>query len=266
MIQLLGRKEETALSMQIQNGSKEALDKLIQANLRLVKNIANNMARKYLSLSIPLDDLIGYGNIGLIMAAKKFKYQMGYKFSTYATRCIMRRIDREVIVNEKLIRLPDKKNREINFIKKCLEELISELNREPDIDELAKKTKMSAKKIKHLLSASSWNKIYINTSADESYKYDVKNLLLDSHEKNILDTDAIKKLEMEIRITMNKLSEREQFIIKKRFMEDEETSRKKIGSQLCLSEERIRQIEINALRKLRNSLLSKKKQLLFLMA
>ena len=145
-IPVLTREEEIALAKEIKNGNEEALNKLVVSNLRLVVKIANKYGIRYL----PTLDLIQEGSIGLILAAKKFDYTKGYKFSTFATYWIKSYIKRSIVQKEENIRLPDDVYDLYSKFKKTNNELYSTLRREPRLEEIAEKMQIDLKKVKEL--------------------------------------------------------------------------------------------------------------------
>ncbi len=267
--ELISRDDEQRLIEKIQDGDKEALDKLILANVRWVINIA----KRYLYTGVPLEDLIGYGNLGLIIAAKKFKSK-DCKFSTYATFWIRQQVLKGVIDNEKTIRLPTHIDTELKRMKECSRKFFAKLNRVPSLSESAQVMKMREKKISQLGPISAWQIFSLDAPAKENQKGDNSKQMEEilnfpsflSPEEGFAQAEAAKKLKAEMGIAVSNLSEKERFIVSKRFLGDEKTSLEKIGVRLDLSKERVHQIEKKILQKLRNRLRSRKEELLLLIA
>lgn len=148
-IKLLSFEEECELSKRIQTGDKEAERKLIEANLRLVIYIA----KKFVGRGVSYQDLISEGNIGLMLAAKKFNPEKGYHFSTYAYWWIRQTIN-EAIYKSGLIRLPKSLVRKINLVKTTISHLSSLLQCEPSLEEVAENLNLSLKEVKKLVELS----------------------------------------------------------------------------------------------------------------
>jgi len=143
---LLTSKEEIELADRIARGDQEARRKMIEANLRLVVNIA----KRYLGRGFPFQDLIEEGNIGLIKSAERFRTAKGCKFSTYATYWIKQSIERAIANQSNVVRLPIHINADLMKLNKAARELMMTLNREPDVAELAEKTGFSGRYVKKL--------------------------------------------------------------------------------------------------------------------
>ena len=146
-IPLLTQEEEIELGKRVKNGDKEAVDKLITSNFRLVVNIA----KKYSGAGIPLMDLIQEGIIGLQFAAERYDWEMGFKFSTYATYWIKHQIKKSIGDDSKTIRLPANVINEMSQLNKRRAEFIEEYGREPNFNELTEMTDMDADKLLDIL-------------------------------------------------------------------------------------------------------------------
>ena len=143
---LLTSREEKLLAKKISKGDQEARRRMIEANLRLVVNIA----KKYMNRGFPLPDLIEEGNIGLIKSVERFRASKGCKFSTYATYWIKQSIERAIANQGNVVRLPIHVTADISKLSRATRELMMALSREPDFSELAERTGFSGRYVKKL--------------------------------------------------------------------------------------------------------------------
>ena len=253
-IPLLTAKDEVDLAKRIQQGDEEARDKMIRSNLRLVINIA----KRYINLGVPLNDLIEEGNIGLMRGVEKFDHTRGFRFSTYAAWWIKQSVSRAIIDQGKMIRVPVYMNEEIFKYKKVVEALTHKLKRKPQIGEIAKKMKVPVDKIKD------WeNSITKISSLDAPIGESG-----DGHVRDIIEDQNIASPDQELEEFFNKeramelldiLSEREKKIIIMRFglLDGDGKTLADIASVLGVSRERIRQIEGAAIKKIRKEMENK---------
>lgn len=244
---LLSEEEERQLARRKVKGDKGARETLINCNLRLVVSIA----KKYLRYKHDsFNDLIEAGNIGLIKAVDRFDPERGFKFSTYATWWIRQAIDRSLLKGE-LIHLPVYMRTEMLKYKRALYELAMSLNHDPTIEEVAKQMGVKLFVVKRIQQAFVEFVSIDETFEDGSAKFGEK-LFNKDHaptEGNIVNSDTRSYVESFI----DKLTEKEQIIIRLRFGLDDDTPRtlEELGKQFKVSREMIRQIEAKALRRLK---------------
>lgn len=250
-IKLLNRKNEAMTGKAIKEGSKKeaiiAKKKLIQANLRLVVSIA----KKYTGQGILFMDLVQEGSLGLIKAAERFDYSKGFKFSTYATWWIKQTIIRAIANHSRAIRIPVHMSDKIRNLKKAILRLSVALGREPDDFELAEYLKIDVKKIKQIKSAMIKEPISLFTPVAQDLC--IEDYIKDDDIKTPESRTESELLRENIKQMLDVLNKRERFIILNRFGLDGRRQRtlEDLGKTLGFSKERIRQIEGEAIRKLR---------------
>ena len=250
-IKLLKKDEELSLGERIVKGSEKeaqiARKKLIQSNLRLVVSIA----KRYTGQGVLFMDLVQEGSLGLIRAVDKFDYKKGFKFSTYATWWIKQAISRAVSNHSRVIRLPIHMSEKIKHYKKIYLELSKQLGREPDDEEIMAKTGFNERALMKIRQSAVQDTVSLETPVAEDlmlldYIVDNKSKSPDKFIEEKSQKKAITKL-------LDKLNDRERYIIKNRFGIGTQTPKtlESIGKEIGFSKERIRQIEKNTIRKLR---------------
>ncbi|MEN8686097.1 MAG: sigma-70 family RNA polymerase sigma factor [Desulfuromonadales bacterium] len=245
---LLTADEEKALAMRIDDGDMAARDKMIESNLRLVVKIA----KRYMNRGLPFLDLIEEGNLGLIKAVERFKISKECRFSTYATWWIRQSIERALVNQSRTIRLPVHVSDDINKLIKITRELVHDLNREPQVKEVADVMGVEPAYVRRLMVL--LKKTYsIEHPMGENNDYSLIDTIEDTSVVNPLElAEWLNKFHIitEILATLN---DNEKEIIALRFGLDDRDPQTldTIGRQFGVTRERIRQIEAKSLEKLR---------------
>jgi len=245
---LLTFKDEQSLAKRIAKGDHSARQRMIESNLRLVVSIG----KRYMNRGLPFSDIIEEGNIGLIKAVEKFNWRKGFRFSTYASWWIKQSIERAIINQGKLIRLPVHVVERVNHYLAHLEDLVQDLGREPDTQEIGKRMKIAADEVEEIQQL--LKKTYsLETPIGANKETYLKDIIEDTSQ--ILPStkaEGIRRREDILR-WMEILKENEKQVIVLRFGldGDEPKTLEDIGKVFGLTRERVRQIEAAALAKLR---------------
>ena len=226
----------------------EAKNELITRNLRLVVNIAKN----YVGRGLPLLDLIQEGNIGLMKAVDKFKYEKGFKFSTYATWWIRQAITRALIDQTKTIRVPVHMMEFYNRVTKASRELTQELGREPTDEEIAKKLTVPTRKVEEVFRAIQ-DPIALQTPVGDE-DTELEDFIGDKNSPSPYSDAENKEISGYIKKVLGTLTPKEEKVIRMRFGigVDRDHTLEEVGRHLTITRERVRQIEAKALRKLKH--------------
>lgn len=255
---LLTPQEEIELANRIKKGDKLARARMIQSNLRLVINIA----KRYSHLGVSMMDLIEEGNMGLMKAVEKFNPKKGYRFSTYAAWWIRQYISRAIANQGKTVRMPVYIIELLMRFKKVTDLLTNSLKRKPRLNEVAKRMKLSMKRVKQLSKMVSGISS-LNAPVGEEGSTEFMDLIED--ENNVSAVDELSNFLTQERIKglMEKMSKREQKILSLRFglKDGVPHTLRDTAKHFGITRERVRQIESAAMKKMREFMMQQEREM-----
>ena len=255
---LLTPQEERKLAKRLAKGDKEAKQRLIQANLRLV--VAN--AKKYINRSKGLGflDLIQEGNIGLTRAVEKFDYRKGFKFSTYATWWIRQAISRAIADYGRTVRIPVHMVETIGKYKKVKRKLQTELNRDPLPEEIAAEMKIDIDKVFNLIKLDQEIVSLDKPVTTDEEETSIGDFIQDEHVAGPEEVASFKMFQNQLKEALSTLTERERKVVEMRFglIDGVSHTLEEVGNMFNITRERVRQIEAKSLEKMKQNELIKK--------
>ncbi len=247
-VELLTADEEKDLAARMEDGDWEAKQHLTEANLRLVVSIA----KRYTGRGMHFLDLIQEGNLGLMKAVDKFDYTKGFKFSTYATWWIRQAITRAIADQARTIRIPVHMVETINKLIRIQRQLVQELGREPEVEEIAAEMDITPEKVREIMKISQ-EPVSLEKPIGEEEDSHLGDFIPDEDAPSPADQAATTLLKEELTKVLSGLTPREEKVLRLRFGLDDGRTRtlEEVGLEFDVTRERIRQIEAKALRKMR---------------